>query len=39
MGQHEDLRRGRVLEACGRPDAILAMFGVDESDLATGGLP
>lgn len=40
MGHFEDLRRGMVMEACGKPTDVLALFGdapVDES--ATGGLP
>jgi murein DD-endopeptidase MepM/ murein hydrolase activator NlpD len=41
LGQYEDIRRGSVMEACGAPDTVLALFGVDADEIdetATGGL-
>lgn len=39
LGRHEDLRRGKVMEACGRPDRRLVLLETDEGlDLAVGGL-
>jgi len=39
LGHYENLRRGKVMEACGRPDRRLVLLETDEGlDLAVGGL-
>ena len=39
MGQFEDIRRGQVLKACGKPADVVALFGIeDPTESAEGGL-